>query len=119
MGKEKACSEEVDHGARGINFLRDADEEAVDDVEEEVEEEVQHDENSELVDADARESEVEEGMEQRKAFRLGGKGKLIPCDQPDCIKKFTQASTLNRHIKVVHKKIKPFMLDVKFLVSSH
>ena len=81
-------------------MLRDADEEAVDDVEEEFQEEVQDDQygasNGGLVDTDTREPEDGEGMEQtakepetqealngaqvernkRKAIRIGGKGEI-------------------------------------------
>ena len=109
-------------------MLRDADEEAVDDVGEEFQEEVQDDEYGGLVDTDAREPGDGEGMEQtlresenhdalngaqakrntRKAIRIGGKEKRYPCDQPDCIKMYSSAQNLKQHIQIVHKKERPF-----------
>ena len=120
----EASGEEISQGASGINLLQDADEEAVDDVEEGFEQEVRHDEDEELVDADDREPADEKRMQQalkesetqkvlngaqvkrrqKKSIRIGGKGKQYPCDQSDCTKMFSWASSLHLHIKVVHKK---------------
>ena len=103
-GNDETSGKEIGQGIRGINLLRDADEEAVDDVEEEAVE-VQHDEDGGLVDADARESENGAHVKGiKKVISIEGKEKVYACDQPDCTKTFTRASILKRHIKVVHKK---------------
>jgi len=117
-GKDEASSEEVCQGAGGVNLLRDADEEAVDDVEAESEQEVQHGEDGGLVDADTTEYEIVEGVEQthkepegnkKNTKRTVGKERRVPCDQPDCTKTFRWPLNLKHHINVVHKK--SFMCD--------
>ena len=46
---------------------------------------------------------------KRRIFRLGDKGKRVPCDKPDCTSTFAHLSGLYRHIKLVHEKVKRFM----------
>ena len=108
-------------------MLHDVDEEAIDDVEVENGQEVQDDEEGGLLDADTREPDDREDMEQtreevdtqgvsadatvksakRNVTRIGSEEKLYPCNQPNCNKTFKHMFKLSRHIRLVHKKERP------------
>ena len=108
-GKNESRGEEIGEGSRGINLLRDADEEAVDDVEEELEQELQGDE------------EVVKGMKE-KPFRCSVCSKMFAskyhlqlhtvnkhqaerpfkCKVTGCSKEFGSKLCLGQHMAVVH-----------------
>ena len=101
-------------------MLRDADEEAVDDVEADFEQEVEHGEDAGLVDADPMDSKVGEveqthkepeaqaKRKKRNSIRTAGKEKQLSCDQAECTKTFRGPLDLKQHINVNEK---PFMCN--------
>jgi len=109
--------EEVGQGARGVHFLRDADEEEVDDVEEELEQEVQDDEEVGLLVAGARGPEEKKSGSkadldsQTSSSSVNPNRKPFKCTAPGCTKRFGRESRLKSHTSNIYLRrldLRPF-----------